>query len=380
MGGIRVQARRRDRRSLPRTRNSFLPKLLAVSGWRKSTQKNSSIWPITTSWTGRVQTSYVLGIARSVRNFVKIAERQIAMACDRPDDARLWSYLKLLIMEFSSSSDGFNEAIFSSELQSTVRLASPPTLSPRASFSKSPQAIGPELLSPPTKPSTSSRPRSPLPPAALPVITSPLALRPSTVQSPDRRQGDTSADSVEHLLDSASTSRSSSISTNRVRTFPLDPPSARKSAETVSGARPGVSTGKRSTLLTKAMSNSQSSGMARKESFSDDDEYPDPYGVTVPPVKSPPMTQGSGSSSSSRSMQSSPRVTTQPDVKSTGANLRSGSKQSSGEGKSVAMARGAPKGRQDSQDAAALAAYRKRREGVLKDWWNTYVATVSRCV
>ncbi|WWD20381.1 hypothetical protein CI109_104857 [Kwoniella shandongensis] len=56
--------------------------------------------------------------------------RDIAQWCGREDDARLWSFLKLLIEEFAPSADGFNEDVFSQPLPSTARLQSPLNLSP----------------------------------------------------------------------------------------------------------------------------------------------------------------------------------------------------------------------------------------------------------
>lgn len=59
--------------------------------------------------------------------------REVAQICGREDDARLWSFLKVLIEEFSPSADGqgFNEEIFSQAITQGTHVPTPPNASPR---------------------------------------------------------------------------------------------------------------------------------------------------------------------------------------------------------------------------------------------------------
>jgi hypothetical protein len=58
---------------------------------------------------------------------------QIALECGRPDDARLWTLLNMLIMEFAPTAnrDSFDEEIFTHPLESIKRMPTPEEMSPR---------------------------------------------------------------------------------------------------------------------------------------------------------------------------------------------------------------------------------------------------------
>lgn len=350
--------------------------------------------------------------------------------CGKHDDARLWAYLQLLYEEFSTvpHTEGFNEEIFSRPLASTVRVPTPPPLSPRHS---------PVSRSMPGPPS----PRETVPDSLLSVdgITSPIPL-----EKVDNALLDISSDAVEMLLDlhsprassrsSSSTSSASSSTGDRTpqrgrRFAAFLPPDSRRLSE-IQARNPSIAT---ITPHTDPSSSSSSklptgtgTGTSRKtsdESSGDDGDVPDPYGV-LPESHRRSRKEKSGSSSggasgsartpsglismtssrilnewpdpygiqgirtssrasptpvanvNSKSRRPSPKVVPpvasdkkeQDGVRPSGG---LGSRKASGAGAALVKAMTtAGKGKEEWE------VYRRMRVGVLRDWWKTYVDDV----
>jgi hypothetical protein len=335
----------------------------------------------------------------------RLMRMQVAEMCGRHDDARLWSFLGVLVEEFAPSSDHreFNEAIFSEPPKPTSQVPTPPDLSPRgdsAEFSLSPDR------SSPTRPIFNGRT------AAIPIA----------LERGDDHLFDTSSDMVEDLLDETPSASSSSGSAtpqkSRFRAFL--PPDARR----ISEARTSVSTvvppntrnhsgaalprsdsttprtsGSSSDEQTRRASDKLSSSMIMTSTAKGLYDWPDPYGIA-------PSTSGSSRASSSASplpwkAEERPitMTTTQPAQPAALANggistsVNGGGPASGMIAKSILAPRGseesarkisgggppvqAPfKGKVDLE-AEAVKRYRQRRCQLLLDWWQSYVEEVS---
>ncbi|ORY34659.1 hypothetical protein BCR39DRAFT_513871 [Naematelia encephala] len=314
--------------------------------------------------------------------------REVAEICGRPDDARLWTYLKVLIEEFAPSADGspFNEEIFSGTLPAPSQFLPQDIVSPGDSH-------------------PSTREPSPIRGNAR-VATIPLERAVDTLV-------DTSQDAVEELLSStssSSTSSDASATPSKGRFVAFLPPDIRNISDSQprlpstgsSGIPSSLSRrGTFQTLFTQAVTQSQSqqsqntqqqqqqqSGRDHSSPASSSDiDYPDPYGIgaattTAVPTRhssadrSHTATSSVGADSRDRSgsvtkSRSSP-LPGQNHHQQNGSNRPLASQGPTAE-KKVAIVPATAKDRETQFGADEWEAYRRKRCEVLKDWWQTYI-------
>ena len=336
---------------------------------------------------------------------------QVAAECGRYDDARIWTFLEMLIEEFTSETSTVNP--FAARINGRTGLPTP-TMSPRQTAQ--------DIHMPPSQ-----------------SVIEPLTL--------DRI--DDSLDDVEELLSSSSSSPSESrkteqadTATSQPRFMTFAPPTNKQIVELTTRlstpsstvtSPPSQPTGKIANrpLLAQAVNNSNLSGrrLSHQQSTGSDSpkdlDYPDPYGVLpfadVPdfaPIPAAVERRGSSSGSNSTpraSMTASRILNGWPDPYGVGGSdptsRKSASTRDSPKGSSRPSPRLLPQrtsppmkrvqvlppaaqsdtprrfdaglpwsqvqSRADEYGDAAWAAYRRQRTQPFLDWWQAYVEDVS---
>jgi hypothetical protein len=352
-----------------------------------------------------------VGSSTNVRQIPRLI-MQVADLCGRHDDARVWSFLRMLIVEFAPSADhkAFNEGIFSRPIESADRLPTPPNLSPLGE--------SPDMSTPASGPAQSS----------LPNVCD--TLLPIALHRGNDHLLDSSGDLVEQLLDGTPSgsppspySGSATPQTGRFKAF-LPPDTKR-----ISEARTSISTtvphdtrnhtskasgqiiqrgssGSSDEQDRKPNKNKLSNSMIMTNTAKALYEWPDPYGIA------PGLSTGSSSRASSNSSplpwklegraaaasRASPLVNQVPlistpsqggagttgaaadNASATGGRAQVMPRGSGGSGKrdSLTQSITAPvKGREGALDGDRWEKYRERRCRPLLDWWRSYADDVS---
>lgn len=313
------------------------------------------------------------------------ADVQIATMCGRVDDARCWSLVRQLIQDVSPpAGDGFADNVFNQSSTEGAAIKSPPP-SPRgrsASFTKSPQTV----LQANSLPS----PR-------------PIQLERAVLSE------DSASEAAEELLSEASASSTSVAETSprgrKTRFLSFVPPgtespAAKQDLQASTSTLMATSSAKQNT---QDRSNRLRPHFARRHSsFSDDDAYPDPYGISHVERNRQSSTHSARSSNkTSPSLMPDKRVSTmraspivlpnkmsqdQGSASGSGSNRPSlaGSARPSLAGSARPSAFGVKKDKsglvptsQGWMDPDALDRYRDDRSEPILQWWRSYVDDVS---
>ena len=334
--------------------------------------------------------------------------REVAQICGREDDARLWSFLKVLIEEFSPSTDGqgFNEEIFSQAITQSTQVPTPPNASPRGASPKLPNISSTALTATPRT--------MPVAPIILQRIGDPA---------------DTSDAVVEDTSESESQSGSSSDSPATIRSsfMTFAPPGTPGASPSASRDRPRVTAPPPSAITSPpnrdpsgrvprsllAQAVNRSSRHADYDSSSSDEEaaskavdeargqsiarilndYPDPYGIlpevpsrqsdsraspTFGPTRpvSPHHAGGQRYSSNQRSSVQSSQNTSESKRPSLDM-VAASAKVSLEKIKDLKVMLPGVRSKNAAHEGEMWDRYREKRCAALLEWWRTYVDDVS---
>lgn len=306
----------------------------------------------------------------------------------RTDDARCWNLLKHFIEDISPThDDNFNEHVFDQSANQRTMTMSPPP-SPR----ERPQGST-------VSPQSTVRPDLYASPRAIPLQRAAL-------------ESDSASESMEELL---SVSSSSSVSEPRSSTQPRQgrflsfvPPDT-KSTGTQQDLRASTST-----IVPPGSSNTKSRDRSSQlrsrklydhspSSTSDDDAYPDPYGIINERNRKSSRNSPKSSNNPSPRLEPDRRISTIKSIPLISANSSSQDRTSgSGSGSQRPSLAGSARpslagsarpsghgGRRDKSglvptsqgwmDPHALEQYKEARKGPILDWWRSYVDDVSSC-